>query len=259
LTVVGSAWTTQSQSNIVNAFVMRSYDVGWNRGVAGGYMLNLNDPHLTYNTALWTLRTAEAVRLLRGQRVGVGCWFRLGSGSLVPGMSLRQSGKGEFLGGIEYTGGIADPAVWNRFEVVGRLRTDIEGLDIHIHCRIPEADPELLRKSSFYLDGVFLQAIEEPPLRLETPLNEYYVGETVPWTVGAATTHGAISLAFLRDGRPIEDRTIPAGSAPLGGGFETRGLKPGIHALQAEHGLGNGQTPRRVQRQITLALDPFAW
>jgi hypothetical protein len=70
----------------------------------------------------------EAAKNLRGRRVKVGCWFRLGGGSLVPGLNLRQSGNGEYLGGIEYTGGVEDPAVWNHFQAEGRLRNDFASL-----------------------------------------------------------------------------------------------------------------------------------
>jgi hypothetical protein len=36
----------------------------------------------------------EAAKKLRGMRVKVGYWFRLGGGALVPGMSLREFGRG---------------------------------------------------------------------------------------------------------------------------------------------------------------------
>ena len=39
-------------------------------------------------------------------------------------MNLRQSGNGEYLGGIEYAGGVEDPAVWNHFQAEGRLRNN---------------------------------------------------------------------------------------------------------------------------------------
>jgi hypothetical protein len=57
----------------------------------------------------------DTARALRGKRVTVGYWFRLGGGAAVPGMTLRQSGKQEFLDGISYRGGVDDPAVWNHF------------------------------------------------------------------------------------------------------------------------------------------------
>src|SRR5262249_52653667 len=124
----------------------------------------------------------EAAKRLRGKRVRVGYWFRLGGGSATPGMTLRQFGKGDFLRGISYSGGMADPAVWTHFVAEDRLRDDYEGLDIHISCPIP-GDPALARKAVFYIDDVSLQEIEEPPVSVATPLDEYYVGEALPWSV----------------------------------------------------------------------------
>jgi len=198
----------------------------------------------------------EAAKNLRGRRVKVGCWFRLGGGSLLPGMSLRQFGKGEFLGGIEYTGGVSDPAVWNLFQAEGRVRSDIEGLDIHIHCRIPEADPELLQKSFFFLDDVFLQAVEEPLLTLTTPLDEYYVGETIPWTCTTASVTNNIKLKLMSGERVVARQETANRS---NGTFETKRLKPGIYALHATLTLPNGQPPYTTQSQIILTPDPFAW
>lgn len=34
-------------------------------------------------------------------------------------MTLREFGKQEFLEGINYQGGVDDPAVWNHFETPG--------------------------------------------------------------------------------------------------------------------------------------------
>ena len=111
----------------------------------------------------------EAAKKLRGKRVKVGYWFRLGGGSLVPSMNLRQSGKGEHLGGIEYTGGVADPAVWNLFQAEGRLRTDFESLDIHISCRVPEDDANCSRNRSSTLTMSFSKLSKSRLLLLLLP------------------------------------------------------------------------------------------
>src|SRR4030095_10977339 len=107
-------------------------------------------------------------------------WFRMAGGASVPGMTLRQSGKGEFLGGLSYSGGVEDPAVWNHFVTEGRLRDDFESLDIHISCPIPN-DTERAGKTLFYIDDVSLQVIEDSPLSVTATLDEYYIGETIRW------------------------------------------------------------------------------
>ena len=201
----------------------------------------------------------EAAKKLRGQQVKVGCWFRLGGGSLVPGMNLRQSGKGQYLGGIEYKRGVEDPAGWNHFETEGRLRNDFDSLDIHISCRVPETDPELLQKSFFYLDDVSLQASPEPPVAVATPLDGYYAGELIPWTVRAAATNGAIKITLLTGERTVAEQACQAGTGPLRGVFETRGLRPGIYTLQAGISATPPQAPQTIRRQVIVAPDPFDW
>lgn len=195
----------------------------------------------------------EAARQLRGKRVKVGYWFRLGGGPAVPGMTLREFGKQEFLDGISYQGGVDDPAVWNHFEARGRLRSDFEGLDIHIPCPTPD-DPEAAKKSLFYIDDVSLQGIEEPPLTIATPLDEYYAGETIPWTVSAASASGEISVSLSAGTGLVAEQTHKAAGS-LRGTFETRGLPSGIYTLQA--GTVAPQGRQTAQRQIILAPGPW--
>ena len=197
----------------------------------------------------------DTARQLRGKRVKVGYWFRLEGGGAVPGMTLRESGRNEFLGGLSYTGGVDDPAVWNHFETQGRLRPDVENLDIHISCPVPD-DPEVARKSIFYIDDVSLQAIEEPPLAVSTPLDEYYVGEIIPWTVNTTSINGEIQIALFMSNRLVGEQTRSAASGPLHGTFESHRLKPGIYALQART-IASSQAPQAAQRQIILAPNPW--
>jgi hypothetical protein len=200
----------------------------------------------------------EAAKRLRGQRVKVGCWFRLGAGSLVPGMQLRQSGKGDDLGGFEYTGGVEDPAVWNPFQAEGRLRNDLESLDIHITCRIPEDDADLLGKSFFYIDDVFLQAIEDPPITVTASLDEYYVGDNISWTLSAAMPNGEIKIALLDGNQSVGEQTRSAATGPLRGSFESHRLKPGIYTLEARVQTPL-QGPQMARQQVILAPNPFDW
>ncbi len=194
----------------------------------------------------------EAARQLRGKRVKVGYWFRLGGGSAVPGMTLREFGRQEFLDGISYQGGVDDPAVWNRFEAEGRLRSDFESLDIHISCPVPD-DPETARKSLFYIDDVSLQGIDEPPLAIATPLDEYYVGETIPWIVSAASANGQIKVTLSAGAEIIAEQSPKAAAGSLRGAFESHGLGCGIYTLRA----GAGASSQTAQRQIILAPDPW--
>lgn len=196
----------------------------------------------------------EVARQLRGKRVKVGYWFRLGGGPAVPGMTLRQFGKNTFLDGISYNGGVDDPAVWTAFHAQGRLRDDFEGLDIHISCPMPD-DPTAAAKSVFYIDDLCLQAIEEPPLALSTSLDEYYLGEPIPWTVTAASPAGQVKVQLLRQDLVIAEQTAQAGNGPLHGTFETAKLKPGVYSLQAVSLSSPAPPPAR--RQIILAPDPF--
>lgn len=135
---------------------------------------------------------------------------RDGSVSTVPGMGLRQNlkqGPGE---AFYYRGGVQDPAVWNHFETEGRLSNDLQSMDIHTWCTIPEA--ELAKKCFFYIDDVSLEVIEEPPLAISTPLDEYYSGETIPWAVNSTSSSGQIRIALLAGERLVAEQTRPAGS-----------------------------------------------
>ena len=198
--------------------------------------------------------SSEIVKGLRGKRVRVGYWMRLGGGTTVPGLGLRQylkSGPGD---GFYYRGGVDDPSVWNHFVTEGRLSNDLESMDIHTWCSIPEA--ELARNCYFYIDDVSLQVIEEPPLSIETPLDEYYVGETIPWTVSVASTSGEIKVSLLADDQTVAEQTHKAPAGLLHGTFESRGLKPGIYTLQAGTSAPP-QTLQTAQRQIILSPSPW--
>jgi hypothetical protein len=149
--------------------------------------------------------SSDTVKSLRGKRFKVGYWLRLGSGTTVPGMGLRQNvkeGQGE---AFYYRGGVEDPAVWNHFKTEGRFSNDLESMDIHTWCTIPEA--ELAKKCFFYIDDVSLEVIEEPPLAISTPLDEYCVGEPIPWTASTASSSGRIKVALLVGERSVADPT----------------------------------------------------
>jgi len=175
--------------------------------------------------------------------------LRLGGGPPGPGLGLRQilsAGRGA---GFYFRGGVEDPAVWNQFETEGRLSDDLESMDIHTWCSIPEA--ELAKNCFFYIDDVSLEVIEEPPLSVTTPLDEYYIGETIPWTISAVSANGETKIALLTGDRLVEEQTHKAAGL-LRGAFESRGLKSGIYTLQVRAGA-----PQAAQRQIILTPNPW--
>jgi hypothetical protein len=198
----------------------------------------------------------DTARELRGKRVKVGYWLRMGAGSTVPGLGLRQnltSGPGE---GSYYGGGIEDPAVWNHFETEGRLSENLESMDIHTWVAVPEA--ELAQKSFFYMDDVTLQVVEEPPVSLSTALDEYYVGEAVPWSVRTISGKGTIRVALRRDDRQIAEQIGRVENGQLQGAFPTRGLRPAVYLLEATL-AGSSRSLPTARRQFVLAPNPFDW
>jgi len=208
---------------------------------------------LTVNVAL----PGDIVRQLRGQRVRIGYWMRLRAGTTIPGLQLRQNLKNGPGDRFSYSGGVADPSVWNHFETEGRLSPELESMDIHTWCSIPE--PELARGSCFYMDDVSLEVIEEPPLVISTPLDEYYVGEPIPWTANTANTNGTVAVTLLAGERRIADQTRPTATGTLRGTFETAGFKPGVYTMKAQTSATPPQTPPTAQRQVVVAPDPFGW
>jgi len=194
---------------------------------------------------------------LRGKRVTVGYWFRLGGGAALPGMTLRQSGKQGFLDGISYRGGVDDPGVWNHFVAEGRLRDDFENLDIHISCPIPD-DPAVAAECVFYLDDVSLQAIEELPLVISTPLDEYYLGEAVPWTIRTTAAAVRVRIALLAGGQAVRQQEGRTEGGVLSGTFGSQGLKAGVYLLRASLEAPPAER-QAAQRELLLTPDPFDW
>lgn len=219
------------------------------------------DPEATSRHTRWlTVNVTlpdDTLKQLRGRRVRFGYWFRLGAGTTVPGLQLRQNLKDKPGEGFYYAGGVGDPAVWNHFEAEGRLSPEVQSMDIHTWCAIPEA--ELARKSYFYMDDVSLQVIEEPPLEISTPLDEYYIGETVPWTASTAVANATLIVTLMDGESPVSQQTVAVANRMCRGAFETRGLHPGIYTLHARMNTAPQQTAHTSQRQIILAPDPFRW
>ena len=197
----------------------------------------------------------EAAGSLRGKRVTVGYWFRLGGGAALPGMTLRQFGKREFLAGISYRGGVDDPAVWNHFTAEGRLRDDFENLDIHISCPIPD-DPAVAAQSAFYLDDVSLHAIEEPPMTVSTPLDEYYLGEAVPWTIRTTTAVASVRIALLSGNQVVLQQERRTEVGVVSGTFGSQGLKIGVYLLKAIMSAPPA-ADETAEREFLLTPDPF--
>ena len=197
--------------------------------------------------------SSDMVKSLRGKRVKVGYWMRLGAGTAVPGLGVRQYLKEGPGDGFYYRGGVDDPSVWNHFETEGRLNDDLVSMDIHTWCSIPDA--ELAKECSFYMDDFSLQVVEEPPLSIMTLLDEYYVGEIIPWTISTIVTSGDIKIALLAGDRLVAEQTHNAVAGSLRGEFGSRGLKPGVYTLRAA--IGTAQEPKTAQRQIIFA--PSLW
>ena len=229
------------------------YSLKWDLSQVADARASGRDPRwLTVNVSLPT----ETVKSLRGKRVKVGYWMRVGGGTTVPGLGLRQNLKAGPGEGLYYRGGVDDPSVWNHFETEGRLSQDLESRDIHTWCAIPDA--ELAKQSFFYMDDVSLEVIEEPPLAISTPLEEYYVGEPIPWTAHSTSAGGSIKILLLAGERPVAEETRPAGSEPLCGTFADRGFPPGVYTLQVTSSAPQ-ESPQTARRQILLTPDPFAW
>ena len=123
-------------------------------------------------------------------------------------------------------------------------------MDIHTWCTVPEA--ERARKCYFFMDDFSLQVIDDPPLTISTPLDEYYVGEAIPWTVHRTDASGQIRIVLwpaigrLRTGRP---RRIGASSRHV----PDEDIEPGVYTLQAT----SSTAQQTIQRQVIVTPDPF--
>jgi hypothetical protein len=198
----------------------------------------------------------ETVKSLRGKRIKVGYWMKLGAGQTVPGLGLRQTLKEGPGDGFYYRGGVTDPAAWNHFETEGRLRPNLQSMDIHTWCTIPEA--ELAGTSFFFIDDISMQMIEEPLLSISTILDEYYIGEMIHWKLSAAPGSGPIKIQFLKGKRVISEQSTKPEAGSIEGDFETAGLKPGMCILRATGEFG-AEAQQVAHQQIILAPNPFDW
>jgi hypothetical protein len=204
----------------------------------------------------------DVVPRLIGRRVQVGMWVRTGGGTLIPGMNLRMFGKREgeygFLDSIPYQGGLEDAAVWNRFEAEGAILPETERIDIHIFCKIPD-DPEVRDEAVFYIDDVSLRPITPVPLKIETPLDELYVGEPMSWQVSAAEPAQNLMVSLLRGADVLEQTVVREAGDRREGSFATEGLSPGVYRLRATAETQDGGEPLAAWREVIVAPDPFAW
>ncbi len=198
--------------------------------------------------------SSDMVKSLRGKRVKVGYWIRLGGGTTIPGLGVRQYLKDGPGDGFYYTGGMDDPAVWNHFETEGRLSEDLVSMDIHTWCSVPDA--ELARECSFYMDDFSLQVIEEPLLSITTPLGEYYVGEIIPWTISTTSTSRDIRISLLTGDRIVAEQTHKFVAGSLRGEFESGKIKPGIYTLQARSHIATEEF-QTAKRQFILTHNPW--
>jgi hypothetical protein len=109
------------------------------------------------------------------------------------------------------------------------------------------------------MDDVSLEVIQEPPVILTTPLDEYYVGEIIPWIVSAATKPKEISIGLLSGNQLVNEQRLSATNRSLSGVFESGKLTPGVYTLEVKMSSPAQQIPQTVRRQILLTPDPFDW
>jgi hypothetical protein len=198
----------------------------------------------------------EVTQSLRGKRVQIGMWVRLGGGNKrAPGMKLRmfgtRDGKYGYLSGVECRGGIEDAAVWNRYEAEGFILPGTEKLDIHIFSRIPK-DPKIRDETVFYLDEISLRPFTPVPVTLTSPLDEVYTGEPLTWHVSVAEQQ-PVTVALLRGAKVLQQDAVAGAPEPQDGHFPTEKLAPGVYRLRA---TAQGKT---AWRDVIVATDPFAW
>ena len=199
---------------------------------------------------------------LRGRRVRTGMWVRIGGGTLAPGFSLRmfgtRDGKSGFLDNIAYKGGIEDMAVWNRYETEGVILPETEKIDIHLYAVIPE-DPQVRNESAFYIDEVSLRPLTPVPVKIESPLNEVYVGEPIQWQVSTFEPAQRVTVSLSRKSDVLRQWEREHVDRQCEGAFPTDSLTPGVYRLHASAETKEGAKPQVAWRDVVVAPDPFTW
>jgi hypothetical protein len=103
------------------------------------------------------------------------------------------------------------------------------------------------------MDDFSLQVIDDPPLTISTPLDEYYVGERIPWMVRRTNASGQIRIALLAEERLVAELADPVESDASSGSFPTSDIEPGVYTLQATC----SKPQQTVQRHVIITPDPF--
>ena len=219
------------------------YALKWDFGQAKGKgSLYEGRRYLIVNVAI----PKEAIPKVRGKRVKVGLWYQPGSGSLSPDIVVRPAGKNGIIGGFGVPGGVDDPAGWNRFETEGRIPPETESMDIHIACVVP-SEAAVAAKSMFYIDDVFMQPIEEPPVAVSSAFDEYYLGQSIRWSVFLADGAGPITVALLSGDQVVAEVPCPAQKPPFEGDVRQQGAQARhLHAARDRRQGPAGRADRRA-------------
>ena len=113
-------------------------------------------------------------------------------------------------------------------------------------------------QSVFYLDDVSLQAIEELPPIVSTPLDEYYLGEAVPWTIRTTAAAVPVRMALLSGDQVVVQQEGRTEGGVLSGTFGSQGLKDGVYLLRAIMSAPPA-ADQTAERELLLTPNPFDW
>ena len=120
----------------------------------------------------------------------------------------------------------------------------------------PFDDPEVRDRSVFYVDDVSIKPITPVPVRLETPVDEICVGESLRWQTSTAQKAGRLAV-LLRQGNDVVDTTVVDDPGQEEQSvFATLQLAPGAYRLRAA--AEGGAETQTAWRDVIVAPDPLA-
>ena len=95
------------------------------------------------------------------------------------------------------------------------------------------------------------------PVRIETPVDEIYMGESLRWQTSTAEKAGRLAVSLLQGDELVLTTVIDDPGQEEQGVFATDGLTPGIYRLGAEAEGDAGL--KTAWRDVIVAPDPFDW
>lgn len=197
----------------------------------------------------------EVLEQLRGKRVKAGMWFKLSNGSrVIPRLWVRTFMEDKKYLYFRTPPEISDLVTWNIQETEARIPRDVKSMDLHIFAVVP-TDPLVRAKSVAYIDDIFLQVFQDPPLSIAPDLEEYFTGGDIRWTVHLETPAEALSVRLCKGGKVLQETSFRDVKLEAKGLFSSETLQPGVYTLECTSSTAGMS---KASAEVVISTSPFS-